>query len=131
MGKINWRKRLDIDQEVKRRIRSIFCLAKNIKMNQKELLVVREMLFKNIKGKLPQYMITFLNGYFEGIYDLFKKENLIFLYNYKGNFYKTRRSVDLFIPYWDEIPKEDWDKLGDCGGMYYIKQGLNGFVKFD
>ena len=35
MGKINWRKRLDIDQEAKRRIRSIFCLAKNIKNEPK------------------------------------------------------------------------------------------------
>lgn len=76
--------------------------------------------------KLPERMMQYIRGYDHALYDRFMSERLVFLYEVDGKFYKTKNSVKMDLPKWDELPKEIWNNLGNCGG-YYFRETLKKF----
>ena len=88
--------------------------------DSKTLFENKKFIFDQIKEKkVPQTIITFLNGYDNALYDLFMQQRVVFLYEVDGKLYKTQNSVPVDLPCFDVLPREEWNKLSDCGGFYY------------
>ena len=88
--------------------------------DSKTLFENKKFIFDQVKEKkVPQTIITFLNGYDNALYDLFMQQRVEFLYEVEGQLYKLKNSVPLDLPVWDTLPRETWDKLSDFGGFYY------------
>ena len=89
-------------------------------LDSKKLYEEKDSIYAFLKEKkIPERMMQFVRGYDRALYDRFMEERLVFLYEVDGKFYKTQNSVKMDLPKWDELPREIWNKLGDCGGFYY------------
>ena len=96
-------------------------------LDAKKLYEEKDGIYSFLKEKkIPNTMMQFIRGYDRAMYDRFMEERLVFLYKVDGKFYKTKNSVKMDLPKWDELPREMWDKLGDCGG-YYFRETLKKF----
>ena len=96
-------------------------------LDAKKLYEEKDGIYSFLKEKkLPERMMQFIRGYDRAMYDRFMEERLVFLYEVDGKFYKTKNSVKMDLPKWDELPKEMWNNLGDCGG-YYFRETLKKF----
>ena len=92
--------------------------------DSKTLFENKKFIFDQVKEKkVPQTIITFLNGYDNALYDLFMQQRVVFLYEYEGQLYKANGKIDkeIDLPCFDILPVEIWKKLCDenMGGFYY------------
>lgn len=108
--------------EIKSSIAVYMNAAKN-HMTQKEILQLRNEWLQCSVMNLPKKeqtrilkasLLAFSEGYFQAI----TENATVFLYNVDGKFYKTNH-CDLNFPCWDQLPREQWDKLGEKGGIYW------------
>lgn len=85
---------------------------------------------ENAPKRTPKSMFVELRAYAEGYFDASVEGKTVFLYNVNGTFYKTNNSTDkdLILPVWDTLPREQWDKLGDHGGIYWKSTLLPFFI---
>lgn len=67
----------------------------------------------------PKYYATSLMEYTQGYFDGKCDGQTVFLYMVDGKFYRTSHTQELEFPVWNELPREQWDKLGDHGGLYW------------
>lgn len=80
----------------------------------------------NAPKDCPKNIIAKLWAYWEGCKDVAWNEQHVFLYNVEGKFYATNNDKVGGIPCWDTLPREQWEQLGDCGGIYW-KNNLSPF----
>lgn len=82
---------------------------------------------KRIKKSTPKYVLYGYRQYSEALIDVLVKPKIVFLYKVNGQFYKTNHSK-LELPVWDVLPREQWDSLGNYGGMYWSNTFMPYFV---
>ena len=93
-----------------------------LEYESKKLYEEKDKIYQFLKErKVPERMIDYIRGYEHGLFDLFMKERVIFLYNVNGQLYKLKENVEIDLPVWDTLPREMWTKLGELGGFYYRK----------
>lgn len=71
-------------------------------------------------SKAHQFMKAELRAYQMGYLAAIEEEHTRFLYFYKRRFYAPHESRDTGLTPWDQIPHEDWGKLSQYGGRYWI-----------
>lgn len=68
---------------------------------------------------LPKGEIGRLWAYWEGLKDAAWNDQTVFLYKVGGKFYSVSHSKTPEFPSWDTLPREQWDSLGEHGGIYW------------
>lgn len=76
--------------------------------------------------RTPKSIYSNLWAYWDGLTEAAWGGQTIFIYNYKGQFYTTNNDTLPGFFAWDALPREDWDKLGEHGGIYW-KSNLTPF----
>ena len=69
--------------------------------------------------RTPKLFCAQLWAYWDGLKAGVWDDKTIFLYNVEGQFYTVSHDKLEGLPSWDTLPREQWDKLGDKGGIYW------------
>lgn len=71
----------------------------------------------------PKIYTSSLWAYLDGAREAAHYDQLVFLYDYNGQLYRTKKTKDLphinCLPDWSDIPREVWDNLSDYSGLYW------------
>lgn len=78
--------------------------------------------------RTPKTMTSQLWAYWDGLKDGLWNKETTFLYNVEGQFYTVSHDKLEGLPSWDELPREQWDGLGDKGGIYWKKNFTPFFI---